>query len=584
MWPKPLSIFIWWHKMQVSVQNYLEHNYEGYNKLPNLLKNISTALLRRLFHESEVNLFLQKNQHKDAYGFVEAVLDHFQVDITIHKNQLGRIPSYGRCVVIANHPLGALDALALLYVLKDVRKDIKIVATTFLASIENLEELIVPVDNIRGKMDKSSLERMYAALKKEQLLIMFPSGEVSRARVNGIKDTKWRSGFLRIASKMQAPILPIYINAKNSKFFYTLSSINKALATITLPNEMFKFYGKKIEFKIGKSIPFDSYNIPSLTTKDMVKLFRKHLERLSKNKSCLFKTQNEIALAENHQELKNELLNAKPLGETKDGKKIYQYYSDEESVVLKEIGRLREISFRHVKEGSGKKRDIDEYDLIYEHIVLWDDKALEIVGSYRVAKTKNVLAGYGKDGLYTSTLFEYQHSFNKYFEQGLELGRSFIQPKYQNSRALDYLWQGIGAYLRENANIRYMFGPVSISKAYNYEATSMLVYFYMNYFGSDILHVKHKDRFMISAALEKEFEQEFELNNYKKDLITLRDKLQLQGLAIPTLYKQYSDLCEEGGVMFTDFGKDKDFEDCVDGFIIVDITKLKAQKRERYIG
>ena len=171
--------------MQVSVQNYLEHNYEGFNKLPNILKNIATTLLRKLFHENEVNSFLQKHQYKDAFGFVEAVLDHFEVDITIHINQLQRVPSYGRCVVIANHPLGALDALALLYVLKDIRKDIKIVATAFLASIENLSELIIPVDNIRGKMDKSSWERMFNALKSEQLLILFPSGEVSRAREIG---------------------------------------------------------------------------------------------------------------------------------------------------------------------------------------------------------------------------------------------------------------------------------------------------------------------------------------------------------------------------------------------------------------
>ena len=570
--------------MQVSVQNYLEHNYEGFNKLPTLLKNLSTALLRKLFHESEVNQFLIDNQHKDAFGFVEAVLDHFNVDITIHKNQLLRIPSYGKGVVIANHPLGALDALALLYVLKDVRKDIKIVATTFLASIDNLSELIIPVDNIRNKMEKSSLERIYDALKKEQLIIIFPSGEVSRARVNGIKDTKWRSGFLRIASKMEAPILPIYINAKNSKFFYTLSSINKSLASITLPNEMFKFYGKKIEFKIGKSIPYENYNIPALSVRDTVKLLKKHLERLANNRSSLFKTQNEIALAENYQELKSELSKATELGETKDGKKIFLYSSLEESSILKEIGRLREISFRHVKEGSGKKRDIDTYDMLYEHIILWDDKNLEIIGSYRVAKTKDILKQHGQEGLYTATLFEYNKTFDEYFSQGLELGRSFIQPKYQNSRALDYLWQGIGAYLRQNNDVRYMFGPVSISKSYNFEATAMMIYFYMNYFGSEILHVRHKERFIIPSQLENEFETIFELDNYKKDLITLRDKLQLQGLAIPTLYKQYSDLCDEGGVMFSDFGIDKDFEDCVDGFIIVDITKLKAHKRERYLG
>ncbi len=569
--------------MQVSVQNYLEHNYEGFNKLPNILKNIATTLLRKLFHENEVNSFLQKHQYKDAFGFVEAVLDHFEVDITIHKNQLQRVPSYGRCVVIANHPLGALDALALLYVLKDIRKDIKIVATAFLASIENLSELIIPVDNIRGKMDKSSLERMFNALKSEQLLILFPSGEVSRARVNGIKDTKWQSGFLRIALKMQAPLLPIHIGAKNSSFFYTLSSLNKSLAALTLPNEMFKFYRKNIEFKIGKSIPFENYNIPSLSIKDTVKLLKKHLERLAKNKPCLFKTQNEIALAENHQELKNELLKSESLGQTKDGKKIFLYSSKEESCVLKEIGRLREISFRHVKEGSGKKRDIDEYDFIYDHIVLWDDHDGEIVGSYRVAKAKEIIHTYGQEGLYTATLFEYQQSFESFKREGLELGRSFIQPKYQNSRALDYLWQGIGAYLKNNPDIRYMFGPVSISKSYNYEATAILIYFYKNYFGSKGLHVKHKEPFIISSHLEALFGTIFDCKDFKKDLIILRDKLQIQGLSIPTLYKQYSDLCEDGGVEFSDFGMDKDFENCVDGFIIVDISKLKTHKKERYL-
>ncbi len=571
-------------KMQLCVQNYLEHNYEGFNKLPNVFKNLTTALLRKLFHENEVNAFLQKHQCKDAFGFVEAVLDYFEVDITLHKNQLQRVPSYGRCVVIANHPLGALDALALLYVLKDIRKDIQIVATSYLASVENLRPLIIPVDNIRGKMDKSSLERIYGALKKEQLLILFPSGEVSRARVNGIKDTKWQSGFLRIASRMQAPILPIHIGAKNSSFFYTLSSFNKSLAALTLPNEMFKFYGKNIEFKIGKQIPYENYNIPSLGIKESVKLFKKHLERLANNKACLFKTQNEIALAENHQELKGELLKSLPLGETKDGKKIFLYNSQEESSVLKEIGRLREISFRHVKEGSGKKRDIDTYDLIYDHIVLWDDAYSEIVGSYRVAKAKEVLATYGQEGLYTSTLFDYQESFEPFMQEGLELGRSFIQPKYQNSRALDYLWQGIGAYLKKNPDIRYMFGPVSISKSYNYEAMALLIYFYKNYFGSECLHVRHKEPFILSWHHEALYSTLLDGNDFKKDLLILRDTLQMQGLCIPTLYKQYSDLCEDGGVIFTDFGLDKDFENCVDGFIIVDISKLKPHKRERYLG
>lgn len=569
--------------MQVSVESYLEHNYSNFSRLPIFLQGIFTSALRKVVHENEINTFLREHQHKDAFGFAEAALDYLDVDITIHQNQLRRIPSYGRTVIIANHPLGTLDALALLHVLKDIRKDIKIIATSLLASIDNVSDLIISVDNIRGKVNKNSLEQIYDALKNEQMVIIFPSGEVSRARVHGIKDTKWRSGFLKIASKMQAPILPIYIGAKNSKIFYTISSINKSLAAVTLPNEIFKFYGKKIEFKIGQSIPFESYNMPSLPINDRVKLFKKHLYHIAHNKSKIFKTHNEIALAENHQELKRELANSKELGSTKDGKKILLYSCKEETSVLKEIGRLREISFRQVKEGSGKKRDIDKYDLFYEHIVLWDDQELEIVGSYRVCKTKEIPSSLDYSELYTSTLFHYKESFSPYFYEGLELGRSFIQPKYWNSRALDYLWQGIGAYLRANSEIKYMFGPVSISKTYDYYATSLLIFFYQNYFGTKALHVKHKESFIISSQLQEEFKEMFVLNDYKVDLITLKDKLQLQGLAIPTLYKQYSDLCEVGGVEFMDFGVDKEFDDCVDGFIVVNIDKLKAQKRARYI-
>ena len=176
-------------------------------------------------------------------------------------------------------------------------------------------------------------------------------------------------------------------------------------------------------------------------------LFRKHFYRVAKKRRGIFKTFNPIALAENRQELKRELQNAQALGETSDGKKIYLYRNEEENPIIKEIGRLREISFRQVKEGSGKKRDLDEFDFYYEHIVLWDEKDLEIVGSYRIAKAQEMIEMFDVDGLYTATLFEYDQNFERFFNDGIELGRSFVQPRYWNSRALDYLWQGIGAFV-----------------------------------------------------------------------------------------------------------------------------------------
>ncbi|MDQ1263394.1 MAG: hypothetical protein QG559_395 [Campylobacterota bacterium] len=569
--------------MSISVETYFNHNYPSFSKMPSFFRNGVLSVFRSLFHEKEINAVLAKNRHLNAFDFIELVLDYFSIDITINKNQLQRIPSYGKVIIIANHPLGSLDALALLNVVKDVRKDIKIVASNFLSAFKNLQDILIPIENVKGKIERHSVDAIYEALQKEMVVIIFPSGEVSRARPNGIKDTKWRKGFLKIAQNTKAPILPIYIDAKNSKMFYFLSIINKSLATATIPHEMFKHYNKNIGFTIGKSIPFESYYVPSIDIADRVKMMRKHFYLVSKKEKGIFKTYNPIALAENRQELKKELECAKAIGETTDGKKIYLYASAMDSVLLKEIGRLREISFRQVKEGSGKHRDLDDFDYCYEHIILWDDKDLEIVGSYRIVKAQEMIDAFGVDGLYTSTLFDYSEEFYNYFESGIELGRSFVQPKYWNSRALDYLWQGIGAYLRANPDIRYLFGCVSISSSYSEEAIALIVYFYSNYFGVKYKSVSHINGYVLSESRKKAYGELFFNDDYEKDIVILKYKLQQMGLSIPTLYKQYAELCENGGVEFMDFGVDKNFQNCVDGFLVVDTTKLKMQKKKRYL-
>ncbi len=570
--------------MQLSVENYMVHHYPAIETFPVAVKKVLFSAMKNLFHENQINTFMEENAHKDTFSYVEAIVDYFDISVGLKTNELTRIPTYGRTVIIANHPLGALDAMGLLHLLKDVRKDIKIVANSFLYQFENLKDIIIPVDNINGKMDKETVKGIYKALEAEEAVIIFPSGEVSRAKPNGIKDTPWKSGFLKIASKMQAPILPIYIKAKNSKNFYLLSMINRSLATATLPHEMFKAKGKTIEFKIGKPIPFDAYNLPNVSNNETVKLLRKHLYKVAKNHKPVFATQNEISVPEVRSELKAELKNGTVLGETTDGKSIIVYDSEIENCVIKEIGRLREISFRHVGEGSGKKRDIDGCDFYYKHLVIWDDEALEIAGAYRLGDCKKIIEDFDVDGLYTETLFRYDEKFEFYFEHGLELGRSFVQPKYWNSRALDYLWQGIGAYIKQHSNIRFLFGAVSLSDSFNSKAKGMLIYFYTHYFGSNEALVSHKAPYRHPVWVEKHCEEIFAGDDYKADIRTLKEELGFMGYTIPTLYKQYAELCEEGGVKFLDFGYDKDFNNCIDGFIVADLDLLKESKRKRYFG
>ena len=570
--------------MHLSVENYMVHHYPAIETFPEVAKRVLFSSMKKLFHETQINTFMDDNAHKDTFSYVESIVDYFDISIGLKTNELARIPVYGRTVIIANHPLGALDAMALLHLLKDVRKDIKIVANSFLYQFDNLKDLIIPVDNINGKMDKETVNRIYKALEEEQAVIIFPSGEVSRAKPNGIKDTPWKRGFLKIASKMHAPILPIYIHAKNSKNFYLLSMLNRSLATATLPHEMFKAKGKTIDFKIGKSIPFEAYNLPNLSSNETVKLLRKHLYKVAKNHKPIFTTQNEISVPEERRELKAALKNGTELGKTTDGKHIIVYESVMENCVIKEIGRLREISFRHVGEGSGKKRDIDGYDFYYKHLIIWDDEALEIAGAYRLGLCSEIMADFDVEGLYTSTLFKFDQKFEPYLERGIELGRSFVQPKYWNSRALDYLWQGIGAYAQTRSEIQYLFGAVSLSDSFNAKAQGLMIYFYQHYFNQNENLVKHKTPYIPTKWIEEHCKSVFCGDDYRADIRTLKEELGFMGYTVPTLFKQYGELCEEGGVQFLDFGYDKDFNNCIDGFIVADLDLLKASKRKRYFS
>ncbi len=568
---------------QLSVENYLIHHYPAVENIPRLAKKLLFSTVKKLFHENQINTFLAKNEHKDTFSFVEAVVDYFDVGIKINKTEMDRIPSYGRVVIIANHPLGALDAMALIHLLKDVRKDIKIVANAFLGQFESLQELIIPVDNITGKTTKSTLEGIYSALDNEEAVIIFPSGEVSRARPNGVRDTAWKAGFYKVASKTHSPILPVYIDATNSKSFYMISMLNRSLATATLPHEMFKAKGKEIGFTIGNPIPYESYYMSRLSQREAVKLLRRHFYRVAKGKKNIFKVEQGISLAESPSDIKSELKLGELLGETTDGKKIIVYESEVENCVIKEIGRLREISFRHVGEGSGEKRDIDSYDFYYKHLVIWDDENLEIAGAYRIGNCAEIIEDFGIDGLYTSTLFDFYDSFDSYIVHGLELGRSFVQPKYWNSRALDYLWQGIGAYVSTKPQIRYLFGPVSLSDSFTLQAKSLLIYFYGHYFVAKETLVKHKARYKMPKEMKNYCEEIFCGHDYRADQRVLKEELSYMGYTIPALYKQYSDVCEEGGVQFLDFGYDKDFNYCIDVFILVDLNLMKETKKKRYM-
>ncbi|MDS1369677.1 lysophospholipid acyltransferase family protein [Aliarcobacter butzleri] len=566
----------------IDIQKEIEKKFPKIKEKENILKKSLLKIAKKIVHEDSINQFLSQNSHLKGFDFVDAVLDYFDFDYTVSSNDLQNISSTGKVIIIANHPLGGLDALCLLKLVGQIRKDVKILANDFLVGFEALHSLMIPLDNFKDRQSKESIKKIYEALKDEEAIIIFPAGEVSRATPKGVKDPAWNKGFLNFAKNSNSAILPIFLDAKNSKTFYTISLINKTFSTLLLSNEMFNKKSKNINIKIGQIIPSENITPKGLNKDFLVNLYKKHLYALKKGKKSFFQTQSAIAHPVSKIDLYNELKKSPLLGQTNDGKKIYLYDYVEDSIVLKELGRLREISFRKVGEGVNKKRDIDKYDVYYQHIILYDKNELEIVGAYRIGNSDVIFKEFGTKGFYSNTLFQFNDEFMFYLQNSIELGRSFVQPKYWGTRALDYLWYGIGAYVKANPNIKYMFGPVSISGAFPAIAKDMLVFYYNYYYSSEKNLVEARTPFSYSSHIHdiKEF---FTLEDKKRDFKSLKIALSNIGVNVPTLYKQYSELTLDDGVKFLDFNVDKNFGDCIDSFILVEIDKIKDSMKQRYM-
>jgi len=230
---------------------------------------------------------------------------------------------------------------------------------------------------------------------------------------------------------------------------------------LLLAYELFNKKNKTIHIKIGDLIPAKVFTSSFIDDSYQTKLLKKHVYLIGKNHKGIYVTEKNVIHPIDRKSIKRELNYAQLLGITKDKMRIYLTSKDESPQSIYEIARLRELTFRKVGEGTGKKFDLDRYDSYYSHLIVWDEKELDILGAYRIGQGDYIYNKYGKDGFYTSTLFDFSNNFSmNYLDNSIELGRSFIQKKYWNTNALYYLWQGIGAFLANNESVKFMFGGV----------------------------------------------------------------------------------------------------------------------------
>lgn len=542
-------------------------------------------VLRKVMCEERINRTLDALEQRSGLDFVEQALRDMGVSYQVGNTDRENIPAEGRVIIVANHPLGALDALALIDLVASVRRDVRVLANGVLMSLEGLRPLLVSVPVFGGGSALATLREARRVLQADAALIVFPSGVVSRLGTLGLRDPRWSPGFAWLASNTQSPVLPIHIAARNSAMFYGVSMVAPPLSTLLLPREMFAAAQTRIGFAVGEMIAARALTEAEGDPHRLARRMRAHVYRLPQRRAPLFATMRAIAHPQPLSQVRAALRAAEVLGSTRDGKRILLLGARADCPALREIGRLRELSFRRVGEGSGLRRDLDRYDAWYRHIVLWDDDALMIVGAYRLAEGASVLRERGLGGLYSASLFDYADAAHDFIAEGVELGRSFVHPAYWGSRSLDYLWQGIGAYLRSRPQVRYLFGPVSLSAALPKPARDWIVAIHRHYFPAPRALALARQRYEPDAAVTASVRSLVAEHPSAVDgLRYLQQRLAELGSGLPVLFRQYVELAEPEGVAFLDFGVDPAFAGCVDGLIRIDLQRLRPAKRARYLG
>jgi putative hemolysin len=534
--------------------------------------------------------------------FVTKLLASMNVKFRASETDMARIPKEGPLIVVANHPYGAIEGVLVVALLASVRSDVKVMANFMLERIPQLRDFFIFVDPFGGAESKrANIKGMRQSIEHVQqggCLVIFPAGEVAHFNLKHftVTDPVWSDSIARIIRKTEAPVLPVFFEGYNGPMFHLMGLVHPRLRTAMLPHEMANKRDKKINIHIGNPIAFkklaertDDADLMSYLRQRTYVLANRDKKEIGQRKAI-------FAFSTKKEKMEPVIDAVSPEKMLRDLDKIldcrlfvnneYEVYvapADRIPSILREIGRLREITFRETHEGTGKAIDLDKYDTDYQHLFIWNTQKLEIVGAYRLGQSDVILAKSGKKGLYTSTLFKYKTKLLEQINPALEMGRSFIRPEYQKSfSALLLLWKGIGAYVVRNPKYKILFGPVSINNEYHTVSRSLMVAFLeMNNFSKELARlVKAKTPFRKRAI--KGLDKKIQSNMVKSldEVNSVISDVESRQKGIPILLKQYLTM---GGTLLG-FNVDPDFSDVLDGLILVDLTKTETKMLERYLG
>lgn len=511
---------------------------------------------------SELNRLFAECERRPEPGFVDRALAALGVEVDADPTS---IPETGAVIVAANHPTGALDGLALLALVGRRRRDVKLLANDWLASIGPLAADLLPIDAF-GDGRRANAAPMRAALRwlrDGHALVVFPAGAVSHLQPGAgvVADPAWHIGVVRLARLTGAALVPCFIEGRNSALFQALGLLSPWLRTALLPRELFKRRGSRVCLHVGRELP--ARDVQGIADAELARRLRELVYGLPERDHPASAAGAEVRA-----------LPPERMLIVTDEYSVFWCRASEAPALMHEIGRAREQTFRAVSEGTGKAIDTDSFDAEYLHLCLWDRSGDTLAGAYRM---RVVDEGLSPDALYTHTLFEFDRRLVTTLAPGLELGRAFIVPAHQRRhQPLLLLWSGIARFVATQPRIRHLFGAVSVGAAYSAAARTFLAA-YLRRHALDALRAplvspRHPLHGLEDADAGAPVDQQ--------RLSATVQALDHGGKGLPVLLRHYLKL--QARVL--DFSVDPAFGDVLDVLVTVDLPTAPRALLRRYMG
>ena len=550
---------------------------------------LASSLLARTFSLTPLGRAYERaSRDEGSPDFSTRALSALDVTIDVATEELRHIPASGPLVIVANHPCGAADGLLLMSLLNRVRSDLKLLGNSLLRFVPGLQSNLLPLDVFGGtgsiQRNASALRQAMRWLKSGGAVLVFPAGEVAHEQGRGgnALDSTWQPTAAELAARTNATLLPMFIAGGNSRLFRAAGEIHPLLRTAMLPRELWRVRGRTIPVRCGPCLrPDELASIDDADARTAV--LRARVERLAAIPARHLPPEDgmaPVAVRGNVGRLSGNIAALSSRLVLESGS--YQVFcapAPDLTDVLPEIGRLRELTFRHAGEGTGLPRDLDRFDETYEHLFVWDRMKQEIVGAYRIGATDVVAAGGNVSGLYTRTLFDYDARLLDEIGPALELGRAFVQPAYQRDFSpLLLLWKGISRVVARSGRYRRLFGVVSVSDRYDSTSRQLLVKFLQGtkfHAGlGRLVRAKNppplpRDRFVQNATVTS-----------LDQVSALIRRIEPDGKDIPILLRQYLKL----NARLLGFTVDENFGNVLDGLVLVDLADVEPAILSRYMG